>query len=320
LKKAEIKNRFSFIFVSHRGQILTESVLLGISLAEKNRGKHSVTVAIPKVNNCNLTPEKKIIEFFLSLGIEVKFFKNEYLNSLKSIGVNDWYSNKLYALDVPSKGKKVVFLDSDILCLTQPKLEERFITIDFNARMAGKANILPAQWYKLYDLFQLPLPDVFFPCLSDGVLAPPYFNSGVVAISRDKREVLSEKWKEAYYKISKEGILNPQNYIFIDQVALALAVQLAGLTYDLLDIQYNFLSGKKLVNPQKLPIFSHYHSPEKLYRDPFLRLQVQKYMHKYPVLKDLIRKDVRWNKVFGGQMNYWNLKAKRLIRRILHSF
>jgi len=161
LKKAEIKNRFSFIFVSHRGQILTESVLLGISLAEKNRGKHSVTVAIPKVNNCNLTPEKKIIEFFLSLGIEVKFFKNEYLNSLKSIGVNDWYSNKLYALDVPSKGKKVVFLDSDILCLTQPKLEERFITIDFNARMAGKANILPAQWYKLYDLFQLPLPDVF---------------------------------------------------------------------------------------------------------------------------------------------------------------
>ncbi len=307
---------FTFSFVLHKGNILPPALLLAVSLSERCHSNANIVAAIPGGESSRYCPEKEDLKFLEKLGISIFYFENPRLHS-SGLKPTDWYANKIYACRQEVSTTKFIFLDSDMLCLRQPEFSDSLIDVNFCARAAGRAHVGMEHWEKLYPLFGLPVPCVRAAGLSDGVFVPPYFNSGMFMLDSRFLRDFSYKWEDSFDRISNSGILSGPVETYTDQAALAIAIQRMSMSYFFLDEQYNYRSGQKDVVADDLPFLAHYHSPEKLYRDPVLRKRVRSSMNRHSLVADRVGENSNWNRVFGGVHRYWMYRLKRFVALLL---
>ena len=279
------KLRYCFVFVCQQGELELKSLLLAVSLKHYLRCDFELVAALPSPDAVWGRPSAATLSLLAELGVRLVAIENP-------IGVDYPIGNKLACLNIETSADKIVFLDSDILCLQEFRHEERFDK-PFNAKPADFATFTAdsAQWRRCYAAMGLSLPSERITATVSGQLMPPYFNAGVITVLRTAG--LGEAWIEAARTIdADEGVANKRPWL--DQIALPVALAALGLPVDYLDERFNYPAHVKPLNNTELPYFCHYHSPAVLRREPLAAALVVELAERHPALGTMIREQKEW--------------------------
>ena len=99
-------------------------------------------------------------------------------------------------------------------------------------------------------------------------------------------------------KICKSIDSNPEipyKRPWLDQLAIPIAVKILGIQYTCLDDKFNYPCHKKPLVKSDLPYFAHYHSPNILLKDKYLRKKVKQFAKKNGVLYCALSSSSRWS-------------------------
>lgn len=297
--------KYCFVFICQQGELEIASMLLAASLKENLKCDYELVAAIPQPElrwgKISATSEKLIKQ----LGVRKVFIENK-------INLNYPIGNKVSCFGIETDADKIIFLDSDILCVSQFDPEKHFIN-SLNAKPADLATF--RNWKPVYDLFDFDLPKERVISTTTNEKMYPYFNAGMIAIDNIKE--FSQQWIECCKKIDKSGnILN--NRPWLDQIALPIVLKKLNWDYGILDERFNFPAHQKKM-PEELPFLSHYHFPYVISKDNRLLKFVDKLTGKYPLLKELIKDLSQWNFLSDHQViwifkrNYFKFRKRTAI-------
>ena len=246
-------------FVCEPGELETKSMLLATSLRHHNDTNIELVAAIPSHHADADFITIHTHDLLSELNIRTEKISNP-LSFDYPIG------NKLACLDIDSTANKIIFLDSDILCLST--IPDQAFSAAICAKPADLATYSKhqADWNRVYQLFDLPLPTSTLSIMSTASqeLMPPYFNAGVIAIDNDID--LYTTWTECCQRIDlDDSITNKRPWL--DQIGLPLAIARLGHQTHCLPESLNYPAHlKPLAN--KDVILCHYHWPSVLKREP----------------------------------------------------
>ncbi len=277
--------RYAFVFVCQAGELEIKALLLAASLKRFLRCDYELIAALPTPASTwgELAPETR--ELLQQLGVRIEPIVNPIDPDYK-IG------NKLACLDVPTRAERIVFLDSDILCL-RDFAKADCLRVPFAAKPADLRTFAAGveAWQPLYAAAGVELPQLRLPTTVSGEFGLAYFNSGV--IFADAASALGKAWIECARTILQVPAMREQRH-WLDQVSLAIAVHKLGLAYSGLDERFNFPAHLKPV-PDELPFFCHYHWPRIIGREPLLMALVRDLVREYPAIAGHMAGNAEWN-------------------------
>lgn len=282
--------KWSFVFICQAGELEIKSMLLAASLKHFLRCDYECVAAIPQPVSQWGQISASTQALMQTLGVRSVPITNP-------IDLNYPIGNKVACLGIESTADKIVFLDSDILCLREfsPKTQRELAEI-FQAPFAAKPADLATftrdaqSWQPVYELFQLPLPQWRVIATVSGELMLPYFNAGVIALSNGIN--FAPVWQQCCQQIDAQPtIANKRPWL--DQIALPIAVSKLNLKHHCLDERFNYPAHLKPL-PTHLPIWCHYHWPTVIRREPRLNQLVVKLATTYPQLKTLLLSSPPW--------------------------
>lgn len=294
--------KYSFVFICQQGELEIKSMLLAASLKENLKCDYELVAAIPQPESrwgkISATSEKLLKQ----LGVKKVFIENQ-------IDLNYPIGNKISCLGIETDADKIIFLDSDILCVNEFN-PENFLINSFNAKPAD----LPTfkNWKPVYNLFNLDLPTERFISTTSKEKMYPYFNAGMIAV--DNKKEFSEQWIECCKKIDEsKNILNKRPWL--DQIGLPIVLKKLNWDYGVLDERFNFPAHQKKM-PEEIPFLCHYHFPHIISEEKRLLYIIDKLTRKYPLLLELTVGSSQWNFVSDSNSKrilkqiYWKNRSK----------
>jgi hypothetical protein len=166
------------------------------------------------------------------------------------------HGNKLLATLEPRDTEFSCFMDSDILCL-RPNAVENIIhpsavSLTPAASMGwGKQSV----WPGIYDIVGIPVPPDRIRLMKQqkGKGRIPYFSSGLFSFPEQFRTAEGKSFPQVWMEVAQTLDAHPDvpnKRPYLDQISLPLAIQKAGLTWNLLpDAQHFILGGKARGEP-----------------------------------------------------------------------
>ncbi len=275
--------KFCFVFVCQAGELEIKSLLLAASLRQYVQGDYELVAALPQPVARWGTLSTTTTALLQQLDIRTVPITN-------NIDENYPIANKIACLGIATPAEKIIFLDSDILCL-QPIILNNYFSADFNAKPADLATFgkNPQLWQKVYQLFQLPLPAWQTLSTVSRELMLPYFNAGVIAIKNNPK--FANTWEECCRIIDADTSISHKRP-WLDQIALPVVITRLNLTHYCLDERFNYPAHLKPLS--KNTFFCHYHYPVVIRREPVLNKLVNQLVDRYPALKTLLETDAQW--------------------------
>lgn len=150
------------------------------------------------------------------------------------------HSNKLrfLQLDAASAYDQVTLLDCDTVVTQDPSpyLRAAF----FAAKPADVATVTPEIFQRLFQAFQIRLPEPSLRCTVSRESIVPYFNAGVLSFSRDALRSLVPAWLEIHDRLLGQLQLLEDRQTFCEQASLALAIAATGASVTTLGNALNF--------------------------------------------------------------------------------
>ena len=279
--------KYSFVFICQQGELEIKAMLLATSLKRYLRCDYELVAAIPQPASRWGTISENTQTLMQTLGIRSVPITND-------IDENYPIGNKVACLGIETSADKIIFLDSDILCLHEFSIFDKNKKLRgiFDAPFSAKpADLMTfTDWQRVYDLFQLPLPKRRILSSTSGQLMLPYFNAGVIAVQNGLK--FGQVWEWCCRVIDAEpSITNKRPWL--DQIALPVAIQKLTLNYQCLDERFNYPAHLKPL-PDSLPFLCHYHWPSIIRREPRLNQLVVELIKDYPILKQQLLKDQKW--------------------------
>jgi hypothetical protein len=299
--------RYCFVFVCQAGELEIKALLLAASLKRFLRCDYELVAAVPGPATVWGELSATTRELLHALGVRIQAIANP-IDSDYKIG------NKLACLSIATSAEKIVFLDSDILCL-----REFYDAPQFAVAVAAKPadlrtfSAVAEDWRPLYAAAQVAVPTLRMPTTVSSEFGPAYFNSGV--IFADAGAGLGAAWIDCARSIDAEPAMRPHRH-WLDQVSLAIAVHRLGLDYASLDDTYNFPAHlKRLRSP--LPVFCHYHWPRVVRNEPPLSVLVGELTREFPAIAHLMAAHADW--ALLAESRSGNTQRRTLSRRIANS-
>ena len=206
--------------------------------------------------------------------------------------------NKLTAIGVKSRSDKILFLDSDMLCLSRINLglfsrhDVLVKPADFNTYGASEA-----QWKCIYQKFNLSLPIERVFTTVDQQYIPPYFNAGAVAVAQGSE--FSQAWLNVA-KVIDDDVSITDKRPWLDQIALPVAMSQLGMQAFLLGESYNYPAHVRALTSRSLPVLCHYHWPHIIREESVLLACLQKLARQYEPLRTLLRSADNWQNLLIG--------------------
>lgn len=166
------------------------------------------------------------------------------------------HGNKILATMERRETEFSCFMDSDILCLRPNDVA--------NITAPGRVSLTPAAWMgwgdqdmwgRIYDLVGLPLPKARIKLMKQkkGEGKVPYFSSGLFSFPEQYRTPEGKSFPEVWYEVAQTVDADPdipQKRPYLDQMTLPLAIQKAGLGWNILpDAQHFILGGRARGKP-----------------------------------------------------------------------
>ncbi len=233
------------------------------------------------------------------------------------LGRNYAFANKIACVQIAVKADKLVFLDSDILCIRDFADEPRF-DLPINLKPADHMTYSVDEdvWRKVYEIAGVPMPAMRLPATASQEFSLPYFNAGFVSL--DAKLNLGTTWEECFRQLSVgndiANINSPPPYqaYWIDQVSLAVAIAKLQLQYDCLDERYNFPANLKPLDIRRLPYFCHYHFADVIEQEPVLLQCVRSLMEETNGIRDLVNASPSWRFLLDSPRSLKRNSAQRL--------
>ncbi|MDJ1180176.1 hypothetical protein PJF56_15020 [Roseofilum sp. BLCC_M91] len=281
---------YAFVFVCQQGEIEGMALLLAASLKRFIQCEYELIAAIPTPFEKWGIPQPRTFALLEKMGVRIVYFENHILGNT----LGDPLTNKIYCLQIPTKMDKLIFLDSDMLCLRNFYGDERFavpVNVASTFRATGR------NWEAIYGAVNLSVPTREIETLFSGEMQPPYFNSGFIAVEAQLAPILYQEWLKCFHQINASGAMKDNPY-FREQVSLAVTIIKMGLEYDLLDEGYNFWVKARPLDPNSLPYFLHHTWPyPTLYEQPILEETIRSLLAEYPGMAKLVALS-RWRYYF----------------------
>ncbi len=279
--------RYAFVFVCQSGELEIKALLLAASLRRFLRCAHELIAAIPEPEGVFGAVRPLTRRLLAALGVRTVPIVNE-IDPAYRIG------NKISCLRVSTSASKLVFLDSDILCMREFRDESRF-AIAFNAKPADVATFGSSveAWQPIYALFDLPVPDRRVRSTVAGEYMPPYFNAGFIAVTTATR--FGDVWLECCRRIHAASL--PFRQRLLDQVGLAVALRKSALAFDCLDDRYNHPAHLVPLDPRRRPFFCHYHWPAVIRREPSMLELMRSLLEEWPDIRRAMEGEPEWETV-----------------------
>ncbi|MFH0944624.1 MAG: sulfotransferase, partial [Planctomycetota bacterium] len=289
-----------FVFICQAGPLELQAMLLAASLKRFLKCRHELVAALPVPEGRWGSVRQKTLCQLAHLGVRTHAVRNE---------VDPGYpiGNKVACLAIPTDCDKIVFIDSDMLCLREFHHDERFRT-EFNAKPVDRLYFgkHESDWEPVYRAVGLPMPKIRLRCTFSGESTLPYFNAGFVAV-RDGFE-FSNAWRECCLLIDQEPAVHPKRP-WLDQLGLATVVSKLELDIGLLGETYNYPANFRRVEDERPPIFCHYHAPKNLVHSLLARSTLMEIFQQHPHILRAMRGERVWSPVT-------NLVAPPLRQRI----
>jgi hypothetical protein len=276
--------RYCFVFVCQAGELEIKALLLAASLKRFVRCDYELVAAVPGPVAVWGELSASTIQVLQALDVRIEPVLNPIDPSYK-IG------NKLACLGISTRAEKIVFLDSDILCLDEFN-DEHLFDVPFAAKPADLRTFSAdvKDWAPAYAAAGVAPPQLHLPTTVSSEFGLPYFNSGV--IFADAKADLGSAWVRCARAIDAEPSMKPHRH-WLDQVSLAIAVRQLGLSYASLDERFNFPAHLKPLPAQGV-IFCHYHWPCVLRSEARLAGLVRFLARESPALAALMGADADW--------------------------
>lgn len=297
--------RYCFTFICQQGELEIKALLLAASLKQFLRCDYELVAALPQPESRWGTPSPATLELLKHWGVRTVTITNQ-INEDYPIG------NKLSCFGIETTADKLVFLDSDILCLREFHHQARFELPAFHAKPADVATYTENahQWQTLYQLFARDVPTMRVAATVSGEVMPPYFNAGVL-ITQPTAEFF-ETWLNCCRQIDASPKITSKRP-YLDQIGLSVAVTQLGLKIDCLDESYNYPAHQKILDPRNLPWFCHYHHPLIIRREPTLSRLVTQLLQNYPDLVPILQQRPEWTTLttprFAPRSTWWRKSA-----------
>ena len=206
------------------------------------------------------------------------------------------HGNKILATMEPRDTEFSCFMDSDILCLRPNAVD--------NITAPGRVSLTPAawmgwgdqdMWQVIYDIVGIPLPDERVKLMKqkkgDGKV--PYFSSGLFSFPEQYRTAEGKSFPQVWYDVAQAVDANPdipQKRPYLDQMTLPLAIQKAGLDWNILpDTQHFILGGRSRGKPlpEDREIFTVHYRKWKVLKEAELTGLAKTLLEKHAGLKKL---------------------------------
>lgn len=292
--------RFVITFVCQRGELEAKAALLAASLRRHLDGAADLVARLPTPETAWGRPGPETLRVLERLGVTTAAVPNA-IDETYPIG------NKIGCLDIPAGvGRplpdRVVFLDSDILCMAR-FAPARHFAADFCVKPADVGTFAGGseEWSRLYRLFGLAETDRRIRATVSGEEMWPYFNAGVVGVRADAG--LAAAWAECCRRIDAEAWV-PSRRPHLDQIALPIAAAQRGLEATLLDETLNFPAHFRPVRPAP-PVLCHYHDAGTVGRDPRLLHEVNSLVEDHPDLRPVLESQPAWQPLLRPARRRW---------------
>jgi hypothetical protein len=278
--------KYCFVFICQQGELEIKASLLAASLHRYLQCDHELVAAIPTPVERWGKPTDHTNAFLEKIGVRLVPIRNQ-IDEKYPIG------NKVSCLSIETSADKIVFLDSDILMMSDFVHHPRF-EIAFNAKPADIASFstAPQPWREVYKSAGVEMPATQVRATLSGELMPLYFNAGVIAVHCDAG--LGEVWLDCCRAIDQ----NPKvvsKRPWLDQIALPVAVTKLNLQVDLLDDSFNYPAHLKRIDQRYLPLLCHYHYPRFIRREPSCLGLVKELIREHPELLEIMASNSEWN-------------------------
>jgi len=283
--------KFAVCFCVHSGELEIKALLLAASLRKYWSADVELIGCIPEEPEFGgLSLESR--RAFESLDVRL-------VSTTNPIGAGYPIGNKLLGLDVPTSADRVIFLDSDIIALTAATNEDpaRIFGEGFVAKPADLATCKAgaAEWRAIYHACDAPMPDFTVTSTTSGERMLPYFNAGVIAV--DATSGFGRVWSECAQRIDQlPGV--PAKRPHLDQIALPVAAVKSGLSFHLIDEEWNFPARLKPL-PDSHPKLCHYHWPEVIAREPALLDVFEELITQVPAITEIAQREEKWRSVLN---------------------
>ena len=250
--------------VCQRGALEAKALLLAASLRKFLPAEHDIVVALPQPASLWGTPAAATLAALDRYGVRTAATVNR-------ISPDYPIGNKIDCLAIPTKCRKIVFLDSDILLLRAID-PAALAASPIAAVPASGTHVAPGDWVRFYRVCGAPFPSISMRTLVSGEPTPPYFNSGMVAVDTALAPALADAWSECALRLLELSDLPMQvRNRFLDQVSLPIAAAKLGKMIAPLSPDWNFPSWSWDIAERPIPGFYHYRDLQKLFDERITR-------------------------------------------------
>jgi len=301
---------YAFVFICQRGDLEIKAMLLAASLRRFVRCPHELIAALPQPETHFGRPEPETLAMLRGLEVRLVPITN-------AVDLTYPIANKLSAMCVETPAKRLIFLDSDMLCV-RPFTGDPRLEVPFAAKLADRRSwgSNEGSWAAAYATLGLEPPATHFRTTETGETTLPYYNAGVVVAETALK--FGETWLSCAQAIDANPAVENKRP-WLDQIAIPVAMTQLGLPYAPLDPTFNYPAHLKPLSPLETPTFCHYHHPRVLKREPLLRQLVQDLCGQHPTLRRrmMARFDWRSPLTVGPGLLELQLAAKALRRRAI---
>lgn len=255
-----MSSKLSLFFIVEPPAYQYMACYLAASIRE-NFDEHPTLIGYcPKHKYSDLDPD--VIEVLRRMDVEVRTFEAKgRFNPAYPHG------NKLLATLEPRDSEFSGFMDSDILCIRNNKIEN--IVQKDAVSLTPAASMLWAPqtiWDQIYGACDMDIPEERITLMRQKNRPRiPYFSSGFVTFPEQHRTSQGQSFPEVWMDIAQTVDAQPdinKKRPYLDQMTLPLAIQKAGLKWNLLPEEQHFILGGKLRGkpfPKEREIFTvHY--------------------------------------------------------------
>jgi hypothetical protein len=280
---------YSFVFVCQQGELEIKAMLLAASLHRFVTAAYEMVAAVPHPADRYGALARGTVGMLEGLNVRLAPITN-------SVDPTYPIANKISAMAISTRGRRRIFLDSDIMCTRELSIEPR-LDVPFGA--APAAGLTWGQqldnWHRAYALFGLTTPDLRIRTLRTREETPPYYNAGFIVAGGEVADAFAAAWLECCLVIDRERSI-PDKRPWLDQIALPIAVTRLGLPHHFLDETFNHPGDARV-----LPQFCHYHAPLRAKRLPVVKALVREMVERHPALRERVLKDRLWSDVLSDR-------------------
>jgi hypothetical protein len=276
--------KLDVVFVCQQGELEIQAALLAASLRHHCDDDVVLHAILPIPEHVYGTVSPTTRRFLDSLGVDWCPFANP---------VSDEFGvfNKLNAFNVPCRGDRILFLDSDTIVRRPLHGLEAYVSRPFAAK-CGYHQAFSAdedEWRLAYGMFGLPLPRMRWPAADSREWGPPYFNAAVILV--DPALDFSTVWIDTCARIHRDETFwasvksDSRGTV---QIGLPVALARRDIPYALLDTRFHAAwSGRRSRRNQvwsdEEGAIVHYGNAGRMAKSIYLLSDVRTLMMEFPL-------------------------------------